>query len=294
MRAQKWTNLTALVILLMAAAAMSFTGCAEKVEEAPKTLLGSALEEAKQKDQLVLASFKTEWCTWCKRLDTVTFVDSAVIALFDSIVLVKIDAEVDSVDAEKYAIQGYPTSVLMSNDGVEIDRIGGYLPPAEFIETIADYRNGIGTLDYYLALADTLKDNKTQYAIAEKYADRGKFTEAVEYYNKVIEADPDNKDSLTDQSMMSLGSILLREKKYEESVAQFGKVMEKFKDLESAADAEIWTAIVYRKMGDTTKAIEWFEGFIKHYPESADTSYAQSQIEKLKNPPPPVEEEEGK
>jgi thioredoxin-related protein len=291
MRAQKWTNLTALVIFTVITSAILIAGCAEKAEEAPKTLLSSALEEAQQKDQMVLATFKTSWCTWCARLDTVTFADSAVKKLFESIILVKIDAEVDSFDADKYSIQGYPTSVLMTKDGVEIDRIGGYLDPPEFIETINNYRNGIGTLDYYLALADTAADNETFYAIADKYADRGKYVEATEFYDKIIDSDPKYKDTLTDDAMLSLATILVREKKYEDAIAQFGKVMKQFKNLETGTDAEIWTAEVYRRMSDTTRAIEWFEGFIEHHPDSPDTSYALKQLDKLKNPPPPEDEE---
>ncbi len=238
----------------------------------------------------MIIDFYTDWCKWCKMLDTVTYVDSAVVARSHDIVFVKIDAEVDSATAKAFRVQGYPTVLLANSDGTEIDRIGGYLPPAEFLETVDNYLNGIGTLDYYLNLPDSEVTTETIYAVADKYSDRGLFEEADEYYRKVVNADPDNKDGYTDQAMISIGNIMRRNEKYDDAVAQFAKVMKKFKDAESGQDALIWTAICYRQKGDTAKAISNFEDFLNKYPESPDTAYAKAQVERLKNPPPPEEE----
>ncbi|UCD16587.1 MAG: tetratricopeptide repeat protein [Candidatus Zixiibacteriota bacterium] len=272
-------------------------GCGEKETATPTgiafiTEYSQALDAAALKDQPVLIDFYAKWCKWCKTLDTITFIDSAVIALSQNMVFAKIDGEEDTITARKYGVPQYPTLVLTTSDGTEIDRIGGYLAPEEFLETIENYLNGVGTLDYYLNLPDSEVTIEATFAIAEKYADRGKYEEAESYYQTVIGEDPDNNDGFTDEAMMAVGNILRRNEKYPEAIAQFAEVIKKYEGEEAAEDAEIWTAICYRQKGDTATAIEYFENFVKNHPESPDTTYALSQIEKLKNPPPPEEDTE--
>jgi tetratricopeptide (TPR) repeat protein len=207
----------------------------------------------------------------------------------DSIVFAKINAEEDSAAAKIYSVQGYPTVILLNSDGQEIDRIGGYLPPEEFVETIDNYRNGIGTLDYYLNEADTNPTVEVNYAIAEKFADRGNYEKAAEYYQKVISQDPDNAEGKTPDAMLSLGDIWRWDHEYDAAVDQYKKIMKLYKGTKIEPEAAIRIAVAYRQQADTTKAIGAFETFLKDFPNSPDTSYARSQIDKLKNPPPPEE-----
>lgn len=292
--------------LIFALGILLMIGCGEMGEKGDKTVVeaqeiafvtnyDSALAVAQQKGQKVLIDFYTDWCKWCKTLDTITYIDSAVIEYSNTIVFAKINAEVDTLTAQKYKVSGYPTIVLVNDDGSEIDRIGGYLEPDEFLETVENYLNDIETLNDYLRRADTNATNEVNYALANKYSDRGMNDEALSYFNKVIEADPKQEDTLTSDAMLSVGSIYLRDKDYEKSFDLFKKVMKTFEGSEADADAMLWLAYGYRKRGedgDTTNALRLYEDFLKKYPESPDTSHAITMIDKLKNPPPP--EEEGK
>jgi thioredoxin-related protein len=295
-------SLTGLLLLLIfAVSAVLLVSCGEKAEKtvAPQekiafiTNYDSALALAKEKNQNILIDFYTDWCTWCKTLDTITYVDSSVIAFSKNIVFAKINAEVDTAVAQKYKIMGYPTIILARADGTEIDRIGGYLPPAEFLETVDNYLHDRETLADYLRRADTSSTIEVNYVLANKYSDRGMNDKAIEYFNKVIMADPKAEDSLTPDAMLSLGYMYLRNDDYKKSFDQFKKVMKAFDGEETGADAMLYLAYGYRargEKGDTASAIKLYEDFLKKYPESPDTAHAMSMIEKLKNPPPPKEE----
>ncbi|UCD65122.1 MAG: tetratricopeptide repeat protein [Candidatus Zixiibacteriota bacterium] len=207
--------------------------------------------------------------------------DSAVIDFFSNeMVLVKVDAEVDTNLAKSFHVSGYPTLVMTDKDGQEIDRIVGYLDPEEFIQTLVDYQNGIGTLDDLLSRADTSLDRELFYEIANKYKYRGGDAEAIGWFQRVIdEGEP--TDSMSGESRMSLADMYRRAKEYDRAAQAFTDIMGEFKGTTFAEGAEIWRAIVYRQKGDTSSAVQAFKDFMVHYPESEDSSYARSQIEKL-------------
>jgi tetratricopeptide (TPR) repeat protein len=260
-------------------------------------------------------------------LDTVTFIDSAVVKFSPELVWVKIHAEQDSVTAEKYHVRNFPTVLLTNPDGSEIDRIVGFLPPDEFLTEIKNYMAGVGTLDDLVKKVAEEPNGEMAMKIGDKYSYRGKSEKAIEYYNMVIELDPDNKDSLTDNAMLSIGGVYadqkeydkaidqyklvmkkfagdsaeadamfsigstyLRMKDYDKAVGQFDTIAKKYKETENEADAMLWKGYVLRKKPDTASAIKVYEDFLQKFPESSDTTHAMSQLEKLKNPPPPEEE----
>jgi tetratricopeptide (TPR) repeat protein len=207
--------------------------------------------------------------------------DSAVIDYFASkVVLAKIDAEQDTALAQTYHVSGYPTLVLTDSDGNEIDRIVGYLESEEFVQTLENYQQGIGTLDDLVSRADSLVDRNLFYEIAEKYKYRGGDVEATEWFQRVI-AEGEPTDSLSGESRMALADMYRRGKDYPTAREAFTKIMKEFPGTMFAEAAEIWKAIVYRQEGDTVMAIKSFKEFIKHYPNSEDVEYAQSQVEKL-------------
>ena len=281
--------------IMIAASLFLMSGCGEKAKDtiiAPTSInfitdYNSALQAAQQKGQKIVVDFYTDWCTWCKRLDTVTYVDSTVIALSGGLVFAKINAEVDTATADKYSVSGYPTIVLMNSDGTEIDRIGGYLPPKEFVETINNYLLDKETLNDYLRRAQANPTTEVDFILGQKYADRGMTDTATMYYEKVIAVDPDIKDTLAADAMLSIGDLLLRAKTYDKAIERFKIVIDKFGGTDRASDAELWSGHAYRKMGDTSTAIAVYEQFLKNHPTREDSTQIKELINKLKNPPPP-------
>ncbi len=142
----------------------------------------------------MIIDFYTDWCKWCKTLDTLTYKDSLVIGLSLDNVFVKINAEVDTALARKYAVSGYPTIVLTKSNGEEIDRIWGYMPPADFYNQIQLYMQGKETMtDYQNRLQDEPENLEYLSIVAEKYAGKSQYAKAIEINNKIIQLDPENQ-----------------------------------------------------------------------------------------------------
>jgi thioredoxin-related protein len=106
---------------------------------------------AAESNRFILLDFTgSDWCPWCIRMDKEVF-ERPAFADFAAkhLVLVKLDfprskaqpaaEKVQNQElAQKFAIQGYPTYVLLDSAGNEVRRQEGYLPggPSEFIRWI--------------------------------------------------------------------------------------------------------------------------------------------------------------
>lgn len=138
--------------LLVTAAACSATLSLTSVraDELPwKTSFAEATAEAAQQQKQILLNFTgSDWCPWCVKMDE-EVLSKKQFSEFASknLVLVKLDfprrkklspdekAQNEEL-AKKYAIQGFPTFVLVDASGKEVRRQEGYLEggPAEFLK----------------------------------------------------------------------------------------------------------------------------------------------------------------
>jgi thioredoxin-related protein len=102
-----------------------------------------ASASARDRDTLVMMEFYTDWCSWCRRLEADTFTDPAVLALLREVVPIRVDAEGSGEElARQYGVDSYPTIVFVDGQGNEVDRILGYLPPAQFVEQASRIKMG--------------------------------------------------------------------------------------------------------------------------------------------------------
>jgi thioredoxin-like negative regulator of GroEL len=250
------------------------------------TTMESALAAAQESDRYVAVDFYTDWCYWCKVIDTAVYEHESGIDFFTNrMILAKVNAEVDTVAAEKYAVSAYPTIVLVDAEGNEVDRLIGFAPVEEFVQTLEDYTKGIGTLDDLLAQAETSADRDLYYRIADKYKYRGMPEPAETWYQKVID-NGDAIDSLSGESRIAIADMYRRAKDYGRAIETLKRVEKDFGDSSHGQDAIIWQGIVYKQAGDTADAIARFEAFAARYPDSEDVEYALGQIQQLKNLPP--------
>jgi thiol-disulfide isomerase/thioredoxin len=101
-----------------------------------KGTLEEALAQAKKQDKLVFIDFWTTWCGWCKKLDHDTYTDPKIIAsLNEHYVCLSIDAESKegAPIARRYSVNGYPTLLFLTTDGLVRERVPGYKPPEKLL-----------------------------------------------------------------------------------------------------------------------------------------------------------------
>ena len=98
----------------------------------------SAFARAKSEGKPVLVSFEAEWCVWCKKLDSTTYRDTAVMSLIaDSLVPLTLDVDSSGSElSDERGVESLPTVLIISPDGKERGRINGYLPPGKFVKAM--------------------------------------------------------------------------------------------------------------------------------------------------------------
>ena len=128
------------------------TANAAEAGTAPEWLadLPKAVAQAKKENKTVLVDFTgSDWCIWCIRLHEEVFSKPEFAEYAKkNLVLAVIDfpnskpqseelKKTNKALAEKYAIEGYPTVVVLDGEGKEIGRLG-YGPggPKPFIEKV--------------------------------------------------------------------------------------------------------------------------------------------------------------
>jgi thioredoxin-related protein len=127
--------------------------------------LEAARAEAARRNTVVMIEFYTDWCNWCRRLESDTFSAPAVLRELGQIVPLKRNAESDGVElANRFGIDSYPTMIFLDPAGNEMDRILGYLPPEKFLNRIERIRTG----DTFLACLRQLEGDPGNVEVIER------------------------------------------------------------------------------------------------------------------------------
>ncbi len=101
----------------------------------------SALDRAKKENRLVMVDFYTDWCGWCKKLDTETYGDVRVAEALRGVISIKVNAEKEGeAVAEQYRVRGFPTVIFVSASGEVVRKVEGYVGAEEMLKIVASLK----------------------------------------------------------------------------------------------------------------------------------------------------------
>ena len=86
----------------------------------------AALADAAERRVPCFLDFETVWCGPCKLMDRWVYTARDVAAAAEGIVCVKVDGDERKDLKERYAVDAFPTGILLRPDGEEIARFSGY------------------------------------------------------------------------------------------------------------------------------------------------------------------------
>lgn len=158
--------LISVVVVGVALASGLFLNSQKGSAESNSSLTWKSLDEgmtlAKQQNKKILVDVYTDWCGWCKKMDSDVYSDAGVIKTLNAkFVLVKLNAESDSkyvqYQGKRYTeadfakavgVSGYPSTLFFDSGGKPITLLPGFVPAQKFVPILAY----IGD-DHYLTIS---------------------------------------------------------------------------------------------------------------------------------------------
>jgi thiol:disulfide interchange protein len=109
-----------------------------------QTDLDRALSMAKSNRSKVIVDVYTDWCGWCKKMDKDIYTHPKVVALSDSFVFLKLNAE-DGSQGQRFSksmnVKGFPTTIILDQEGRSVNLIRGFPRSIDqFIHTLESAR----------------------------------------------------------------------------------------------------------------------------------------------------------
>jgi len=88
----------------------------------------AALERAKREGKRLLVDFETTWCGPCKQMDLVIYTAAKVVdaAKAGNVIAVKVDGDEHRDLKKRFAVEAFPTMILLDANGYELGRFVGY------------------------------------------------------------------------------------------------------------------------------------------------------------------------
>lgn len=241
-----------------------------------------AVRQAGGSNKHIIVEFYTDWCEWCRKMEDSTFRDPQVVAMQERYLFARINAELDTATATRFRIGGYPTVILLEKSGNEVDRILGYVPTEEFVTTMDNYLQGVGTL---WALEQENREDRNNpeiiYAIARKHMSRGNFGDARSNFDRVLSLDSKNESGVADSAQFALALLHRKERSWYKAAEEFRKVVEDYPESKLREDAQIYIGWLYGKAGDAKEALKSYRAFLKEFSKSSEKDWVEGQIESL-------------
>jgi len=239
------------------------------------------LQAAGKKQPLIIEFYRPD-CSWSKLLDDSTFNNQLIIEMSQEMTFAKIDAEKDSALARRHGVSYYPTIIVASANGAEIDRLVGFYPAADFFNEVQLFLQGNETLtDYLKRLADEPERADYNLIVADRYRNRSDWDKALEYYGNVLKFSRLENQGESEKAFFEIAGIQCEKGEYANAIKNYSDFIIRYPESERAEDAARRHAFCRAKNGEYKKALEEFQRYLADYPAGEYAGWVHAKIDSL-------------
>lgn len=149
-----------------------------------------AQQLARKTGKPIFVDMVTDWCVWCKRMDTYVYPTRTAQAAMANVIPLKLDAERAGYGlARRFDVHSFPTSLVLDDKGELLGRLSGYLKPEDLslaLTEVAKDRRDEKT--YKSRLSANPRDFKALCGMSKISIDRGSLDGAVRYAQRAAAA----------------------------------------------------------------------------------------------------------
>lgn len=184
-----------------------------------------------------------------------------MVQLTGQVVPVKLDAEKEGrAAAQKYKVAGFPTILFLTASGEVAGKIGGYMPPGPFADTVQKIVQAHRELP---RLEARYKTNPNDAAVAAQlaatYAGQGKQKQAEALLTRIEKAGPERAGGALPKAYNALADSYQEARQFDKAIPLFQKAVKTGRQPHDIAYAHISIAVCYlsqNKMKEGREALE--------------------------------------
>src|SRR5882757_9829633 len=118
-------------------------------------------DRAGREHKYILLHMAAVWCHWCHVMEGTTYRDPAIQkTILEKFIPVRVDQDADPALSYRYENWGWPATIMLDEDGNEIFKRRGYIPPALFSKFLVAVIEDPSALPSY-AMGATVDPNAT-------------------------------------------------------------------------------------------------------------------------------------
>jgi len=271
MRTSRILGLVAALVAVAGAAGAWMHTQARPAELAWLSDYDEALSEAGRTDKPVLLYLHTDWCTFCRKMESTTLVDPTVIDEIGSdYIWLRLNAEEDEEGValrDRFGVANSPAMILLDAAGDEIDRLEGYIYPERFALDLRTQLASPMSLGSLRSRVEEQPDSvEAHYRYGTKLLDRNEFGEAVSHLSRVVELDPENESGFSDSGLFYLARSLSRVGETKAALNALEALEKRFPGSPHLPDAVILKAELFLVEGQPGQASRALQAFLVEYP----------------------------
>jgi thiol-disulfide isomerase/thioredoxin len=232
--------------------------------------LSEALAKAASGNKLIIADMVTDWCGWCRLMETTTWTDPLMKRQANDYVFLRLNAEneKDGMALRKqFHIDGYPTIMLLNADGSEFDRFEGYFPAKQFLAGLkASIANPQSLGNLKAQESKNGDDLSFRFKLGQALFSRYAFRDAQLRFEMIVSQDPENKSNLADSALLMLALCQGSQNEFSASLATLERLRTSFPTSKKIPDAYLVTSEMLMRTGQRNQAKAKLQDFLRDYP----------------------------
>lgn len=250
--------------------------------------LDTALAQAREADHYVIVDLFAEWCGWCHVLDEQVFSSEPFEKFARDFELARVDVDHDEMGPElqvRYEVDGLPTILVLTGDGVLVGKVKGMAPTLEYIGNIRREVTVYENLEKLYEKVDETTDPKRLRALAETFHRRHDGARAADLYQRLVDRgweEPQGKAALP----LRLADALRLTGDWDRALAtaaQARRQAQRAQQEKFIEAADLLAIRIANDQGDCSRERSAMERFLEAHPESRHRASVRTSLSKIDN-----------
>lgn len=279
-----------LLAILLLPAPLVVASCSQErdVPQAhePSIAWSATLDEAKIEAQKtgnpILVSFEAYWCRWSRLVRESLYVNPAVIESLKAYRCIAVNGDMDTSLCREYDVRLFPTIVITDPYGVEVDRVVGYCPAADFLKRLALAGHADEMLaDMFRREAATENDPGFLMGFGDLLRNAGTYDAALIRYEKAAAMDKGNRLGICEEATYAMAECCMLAGEHKEAGRRFSLFAEAYPGSEHGHEALLLGALCYEQIGERNDAMDLLGRYLLAYRTDAFADLVRNKREAL-------------